>query len=454
MSARVSICLNDGPRQGQPQALLVVQQQMLCDALLQTAASKLRLKAKDIKTARLFVWGTGVELPRGAELADLLHNNDLVAVSLGEPYAGPTRKAAKAVTEIVAGPTFSEEIPPSVSGFDDTGREIVSLAELWALQAQHAAEYYAANDAWWEDDGYAGATDDEAMIGDTGSAEDVEHSQRLLDGVLSRFPGLRLGGIMDGGAGVGRVTKAVLMRKCVGTVTLVESCERWLKQARRYLGNKRSQRCVFVQCRLEEHTAAPGSYDLVWLQWCLQYLVDAHVVSTLRNAAAALAQYGMIVVKENRPMAKGQEERFQVDTPGGPNGRHDITRPDEHHRWLFRCAGLEVEHWEHADETTAWVLRPASALAPLRPEVQPGWHASTLATGPGPAPAPAPAPTPAPPVEDFAPTDNLPFKVPAVSKLLQVAGTLSGGSSGSVLAAAAEADVPTLGLGLCCADSL
>jgi len=67
---------------------------------------------------------------------------------------------------------------------------------------------------------------------------------------------------------------------------------------------------------------------------------------------------------------------------------------------------------------------------------------------------PAPAPTPAPPVEDFAPTDNLPFNVPAVSKLLQVAGTLSGGSSGSVLAAAAEADVPTLGLGLCCADSL
>ena len=48
-------------------------------------------------------------------------------------------------------------------------------------------------------------------------------------------------------------------------------------------------------------------------------------------------------------------------TPAGPHARYDVTRPDAHHRWLFRCAGLEVHAWEHWGETTAWVLGPTEA---------------------------------------------------------------------------------------------
>lgn len=155
-----------------------------------------------------------------------------------------------------------------------------------------------------------------------------------------------------------------------------------------------------------------GEFDLVWVQWTLQYLIDAHVVLTLRRLAAALSPSGILIVKENRPLAltglttdaaadaakhaaddaaldvaadaaisrasgdsqgdgcaahgipdlsdsaESIESAFLVDLPSGPHARYDVTRPDTHHVWLFRCAGLEVVRAEHAGETTAWVLVP------------------------------------------------------------------------------------------------
>ena len=92
MSCRLSLCLNSGPKQGQAQAAVVVKTQG--EALVQAAANKLRLKKKDVARVRLFVWGSGVELPRGESLAGLLRNDDMVAVSRGEPYSGPGAKCA------------------------------------------------------------------------------------------------------------------------------------------------------------------------------------------------------------------------------------------------------------------------------------------------------------------------------------------------------------------------
>ena len=374
MSLRVSVCLNAGPRKGQPQTTLVAPPQT--EAILSAAANKLRLKKKEVGRARLFVWRTGYELPRDGEVEPgRVRNDDLLAISFGgEQYAGPCQADPLDATPTAAeqqsgsgdapGAEAALEEPPLIGGIDDAGRSYASLRELWAEQARQRDSYYAANDAWWDADGYGGDTDDEAMIGDGGSPEDLEHSQRLLDAVRAARPALRLESALDAGAGIGRVTKAVLLRRCE-RVALLEPCERWLRQARRYLGNKRAQRCAFVGERLEAHVPAAGvAYDLIWVQWTLQYLVDADVVAALRRLGGALTTpHGVLVAKENRPLREGAEgARFAVDTPGGPNARHDVTRPHAHHEWLFRCAGLAVEHWEHAGatETTAWVLRPTA----------------------------------------------------------------------------------------------
>ena len=85
MSFRLSLCLNEGPKQGQSQAAVVATS---VDALLQAAANKLRLKKKEQARCRLFVWGSGLELERGRALAGCVRNDDLIAVSVGEEYLG------------------------------------------------------------------------------------------------------------------------------------------------------------------------------------------------------------------------------------------------------------------------------------------------------------------------------------------------------------------------------
>lgn len=218
----------------------------------------------------------------------------------------------------------------------------------------------------------------------------------------------------------------VLLRR-FERVCLVEPCARWLKQSRRYLGNKRAGKCAFVHARLEEleapsarpaaAAAAAQLFDLVWVQWTLQYLVDAHVVAALRSLASRLSAGGRARPREEpaslvkrsvssrclarRARRQGEQavrsgrrrrrrgarprlprrhslrsaRRRDAPYPGlsrqrrltrprggggaGPHGRYDVTRPDEHHEWLFACAGLEVEHAESGcvgGEVTAWVL--------------------------------------------------------------------------------------------------
>ena len=366
-SLRISVCLNAGQQKGQPQAALLLAPAATTEALLQLAANKLRLKKKEQQRAQLYIWKNGTELLRGASVEHFLQNDDLVAISLGEPYAGPCSASGptsshESAHEPVLLPSLAPIAAPLIHGQDDAGRTFASLGELWMEQASCHADYYLANDAWWDADGYGGAGDEEAMIGDSGSVEDVTHSQALLDAVRASRPQLQLNHALDCGAGIGRVTKHVLLRRCE-RVTLLEPCSRWHKQARRYLGNKRAQRCSFVCERLEGFQPPRTSFDLIWVQWCLQYLVDAHVVQALQHLSAALTPHGVLVLKENRPM-HNRDDEFTVDVPEGAHGRYDITRPDAHHRWLFRCAGLIELSSEHHDEVTAWVL--CQAPSPVR----------------------------------------------------------------------------------------
>ncbi len=407
---RLGVCLNGGSGKGQAQATLLVPP--VTDQIVEAAANKLRLKKKDLGRARAFVWRTGWELPRGAAadvLGSELQQGDLIAIALGEPYAGPCRPKAASVAGDTHGPAASDPSaatpgdgngadgapwfgadappPPPIRGRDDAGRLYATLGELHAEQAARRAEFYAANDRWWHEDGYGGDDDEHAMVGDGGTDADVEHSRALLERARAMRPLLRLGHALDGGAGVGRVTKHVLLRRCE-RVTVLEPCERWLKQSRRYLGHKRSTRCAFVCERLEAHEPPAAAYDLVWLQWCLQYLTDEDAVRALRGLARGVGPNGVIIVKENRPLrapaaaeaasggdtgggdgggsdggGKAAADEFHVDTPEGPHARYDVTRPDAHHRWLFACAGLGVDHFEVWDETGAWVLSPGGGAA-------------------------------------------------------------------------------------------
>ena len=264
---RVSFCENAGPKAG------VVKAAALCkpstDELLKVAANKLRLKKAEALRARLFVWNSGFELPRGDSVE--LCNDTVIAISLGEDYAGSKGGGQGLVS---AQPSEAHDStllldahdcePPLIRGQDDNGRQYSSLQELWSEQAAQRSAFYAANSTWWADGGYNGSTDEAAMIGDDHSEEDVEESGRFLDNLLKTH-GLTVSCALDAGAGVGRVTKQVLLKRCAH-VHLVEACEAWSKQSRRYLGKKRALSCTITHARLEEFTPGPNTYDLIWIQ--------------------------------------------------------------------------------------------------------------------------------------------------------------------------------------------
>jgi protein N-terminal methyltransferase len=275
---------------------------------------------------------------------------------MGKPKGNESKKAA--AEEATRAPPRM----PVIGGHNDSSHMFGSLEELWADQRANRAHYYAANHDWWEDGGYGGANDDEAMIGDSGSDADIEHSIAFLRAVFERCPRVRRARAMDGGAGVGRVTKNVLL-KAFESVHLLEGSHALSKHSRRYLGNKRAQRCTFAHAKMQDFAPMPGAFALIWLQWVLQYLIDEDVVAFLRACGASLERHGVLVVKENRPSWSGKASRFEFDTPLGPNARFDITRPDAHHAWLFAQAGLHVVHSEHFDETTSWLLVPQADAA-------------------------------------------------------------------------------------------
>lgn len=204
------------------------------------------------------------------------------------------------------------------------------------------------------------------MIGDDGAEADGEEGLAFLDRwmVLARTTQnkkLVTKRAIDAGAGVGRVTKLVLLKR-YDTVRLVEADPNWSRRSQVYLGRKRSKGCTFVCSRLEDiqpqTVIAWGEpADVVWLQWTLQYLTDQDAIRTLKSLASSLViGTGVLIVKENRPYAPARLDRFQMDTPDGPHERYDLTRTDMHHRFLFQKAGLIVDLNEMGVETNTYAL--------------------------------------------------------------------------------------------------
>ena len=96
---RISFAPNAGPLAAKPTGAPSILSPE-AEILRAEAAKRLRLKKKEVAGIRLFVWSkderAGTELPCKGGLGDLLRNDDLVAVSLGEEYQGPRSANAAA----------------------------------------------------------------------------------------------------------------------------------------------------------------------------------------------------------------------------------------------------------------------------------------------------------------------------------------------------------------------
>lgn len=108
---------------------------------------------------------------------------------------------------------------------------------------------------------------------------------------------------LDVGAGIGRVSGALLRRLC-SSVDLVDGCQQFVEHAQATLGQQPPPegcgRMTRFECRdLQDYVPEAGRYHLIWIQWVVGQCTDADLTRLLGDCKQALAPGGVIIVKDN-----------------------------------------------------------------------------------------------------------------------------------------------------------
>lgn len=139
----------------------------------------------------------------------------------------------------------------------------------------------------------------DGMLGGFGSISctDVRGSNDFLQQVfkMKPAPGRRVA--LDCGAGIGRVTKNLLI-PLFQQVDVVEQCKTFAEAVRQYVGTT-SKLGEIYNVGLQEFTPEPRKYDIIWTQWVLGHLTDDDLVAFFRRCIDGLSRHGVIVIKEN-----------------------------------------------------------------------------------------------------------------------------------------------------------
>jgi len=179
------------------------------------------------------------------------------------------------------------------SGSDTLTQKYASVEDMW--QAQDLSTWYKRAKDYYEDNCAATI---EGVLGGIGwiSDTDLNGSREFLKGIpLPKTEGPSVA--CECGAGIGRVTKGLLLDFCDRS-DLVESSERLLFASPEYIGND-AYKCRFFAKELQDWEPPEKKYSIVWIQWVLCYLTDDDIVKFLQRCSESLVDGGIIVMKEN-----------------------------------------------------------------------------------------------------------------------------------------------------------
>lgn len=199
--------------------------------------------------------------------------------------------------------------------------------------------WYAKSEAYWT--GQSASVN--GMLGGLESLHDRDINASVK--FINRLPINSKSCVLDVGAGIGRVSKGLLL-PLFDVVDMLEQNEAYIRESQRYLqdaGGGRIERrlvCGMQDFRAKGFTARDGlkwaemegRYDVVWIQWCIIYLTDVDFVSFFSECAKAIRNDGVICVKDN--VAR---RGFVVDKEDS-----SVMRSDKYLKHLFSQAGLKV----------------------------------------------------------------------------------------------------------------
>lgn len=204
------------------------------------------------------------------------------------------------------------------------------------------------------------------------SQPDLVFSRQALAALVAARGGGRFHRALDLGAGVGRVTDAVLRHHCEH-VELVEFVQKLLQKAKAKLPAAGKAGCTFSfkAAAAQKFEVPVKSYDLIWVQWLFMYLTDADVLKVLKRLARGLSSGGILLVKENvsTPGVLTYFDRPDGEQwgEGDQQGPTSVVRTNVHYEDLFERAGLsawaqKLDHdpTEENTDKIIWLLSPRS----------------------------------------------------------------------------------------------
>ncbi|KAJ8731446.1 hypothetical protein PYW07_004610 [Mythimna separata] len=158
---------------------------------------------------------------------------------------------------------------------------------------------------------------------------DVEGSRSFLDEILAfeNPPATKIA--LDCGAGIGRVSKHVLIPR-FNKVDIVEQDEKFINNVKIYVGDDNQKIGTLYQTALQNFKP-DKHYDLIWCQWVIGHLKDYDLIDFLNRCRMALNPNGVIVVKDN--IAQSRELEYDEDDSS-------VTRPLKLLEILFEQANL------------------------------------------------------------------------------------------------------------------
>jgi protein N-terminal methyltransferase len=159
--------------------------------------------------------------------------------------------------------------------------------------------------------------------------------------------------VADCGAGIGRITKGLLLG-VARRVDVVEPVKKFTDELVQSLGNGeyagdgegkdgKGQVGEVINLGLQDWVPESGVYNVIWNQWCLGHLTDAQLVVYLRRCKDGLVpakdgekvSKSWIVVKENMSTNIRLEDIYDEEDSS-------VTRSDDKFRSLFKEAGLKI----------------------------------------------------------------------------------------------------------------
>ena len=162
-------------------------------------------------------------------------------------------------------------------GVDSKNQTYQSLAQMWIsmkvldattspiISSSHP--WYKTGETYWEDTGNCPPTIDGVLGGYAHiSPHDISGSSQFLSKVSQLRPQMKFTTACDCGAGIGRVTRDLLLVRFSSFVTLVEVSERLCREAVPFVGDSGSSRIKVFNVGMQDFLPSAGSFDCIWIQ--------------------------------------------------------------------------------------------------------------------------------------------------------------------------------------------